>query len=259
MIPKIIHYCWFGNNPKTELVLKCIESWKKYLSDYEIIEWNETNTNLTDNRYVREAYENKKWAFVSDYVRLKVLYDYGGIYLDTDIEMIDSFDSFLGEKAFMGFEDTNVIQTGVIGSEKNNPFIGDLIKYYNMRPFVNDNGKLDQTPNVTFVSECVRDLGLKFDNTYQAFENISIFPKTYFCPKDGKTGLIHLSKNTICIHYFDGSWIDASKKNDLNRIRKYSSNVGSFLGFHVFLIYKLFYYIIHPKKMFRRIVYKEIG
>ena len=111
MIPKIIHYCWFGGNDKLESVMKCIESWKKYLPDYEIMEWNESNFNIKKaNQYVREAYDNKKWAFVTDYVRLIALYENGGIYFDTDVEVFKSFDSLLSEKAFFGFESTIYVQ-----------------------------------------------------------------------------------------------------------------------------------------------------
>ena len=119
MIPKKIHYCWFGGNPLPELAIKCLESWKKYCPDYEIIEWNETNFNLDSCEYVREAYQAKKWAFVSDYARLKVVYDNGGIYLDTDVELIKSLDRLLKNKSFFGTETTGVVATGLgFGAEK---------------------------------------------------------------------------------------------------------------------------------------------
>ena len=123
MIPKIIHYCWFGGNPLPPLALKCIESWKKYCPDYEIKIWDESNFDININKYATEAYEAKKWAFVSDVARLWVLYNYGGIYMDTDLEVIKPLDEFLYHKAFSGFEDEVNIPTGIIASEKNNNWI----------------------------------------------------------------------------------------------------------------------------------------
>ena len=118
MIPKTLHYCWFGNGKKSELVQNCIQSWKKAMPDYTIIEWNESNSDITANKYISEAYSANKWAFVSDYIRLRVLFEYGGIYLDTDVETLKSFDAFLNNEAFTGFESNDSIITAVIGAEK---------------------------------------------------------------------------------------------------------------------------------------------
>ena len=151
-IPKVIHYCWFGKNPLPELAVKCINSWKKYCPDYEIIEWNENNFDLNSVTYVKEAYEAKKWAFITDYVRLFVLYEYGGVYMDTDVELLKPIDSFLTLDAFSGFESSNAVPTGIISSRKNFKFIKELLDYYNDKHFKNDDGtyKLNISLKVKF-------------------------------------------------------------------------------------------------------------
>ena len=147
MIPKIIHYCWFGGNPLPKSAEKCIKSWKKYCPDYEIIEWNESNFDINSNQYVREAYENKKYAFVTDYVRLYAMYNYGGIYMDTDVEVLKPLDCFLDNHAFSGFESSGYIPTGLMASEKEFPLFRELLKYYGNRAFVNPDGSFDTTTN----------------------------------------------------------------------------------------------------------------
>ena len=128
MIPKKIHYCWFGGNPKPKLAEKCIKSWKKYCPDYELVEWNETTFDIDSAPlFVRQAFESKKWAFITDYVRLWAMYNYGGIYMDTDVEVVKPLDRFLSEKAFSGFESSNYVPTGIMASEKDNPVIGELL------------------------------------------------------------------------------------------------------------------------------------
>ena len=143
MIPKIIHYCWFGGNDKSELVERCISSWKKYCPDYKIIEWNENNYNVNKNKYTKYAYERQKWAFVSDYVRLYVIYKYGGIYMDTDVEVVKNLDKFLKYESFSGFESTKYIPTGIMGGEKNSRWIKYLLSYYDNKSFINEDGTLD--------------------------------------------------------------------------------------------------------------------
>ena len=132
MIPKIIHYCWFGGNPLSDLAQKCIDSWKKYCPDYEIKEWNESNFDLNSCDYVREAYQAKKWAFVTDYVRLYAMVTEGGIYMDTDVEVIRPLDSFLSNRAFSGFEDETNIPTGIMACEKGFPLFEELLEEYNI-------------------------------------------------------------------------------------------------------------------------------
>lgn len=137
MIPKIIHYCWFGGQPKPEMVLKCIESWKKYCPDWEIIEWNESNFDVSQHPYMKEAYERKKWAFVSDVARLLLVYNYGGIYLDTDVELHESLNELLIERAFFVFESDVYINTGVgFGCEKEHKSVETMLHYYDKRNFI---------------------------------------------------------------------------------------------------------------------------
>lgn len=212
MIPKKIHYCWFGKKPLPELALKCIESWNKYCPEYEIIEWNEDNFDINSNLYVKQAYESKKWAFVSDYVRLYALYNQGGIYMDTDVEVIKSIDEFLKESAFSGFEAVDRVPTGIMGCEKENEFFGMLLGQYNERSFIKENGLQDLTTNVTTITSYCVEKGLRLDNTEQIIEGFRLYPNDYFCPKDYNTKEMKITKNTYTIHHFDGSWITRGMK-----------------------------------------------
>lgn len=162
MIPKIIHYCWFGGNVKPRCVVKCIDTWKRLLPEYEIKEWNESNFDLKNaNQYVHEAYENKMWAFVTDYARLKVLYEYGGVYFDTDVEVFKNFDELLSNKCFLGFESNDYICTATIGCEAHNAFIRRFMESYEMRKFINLDGTFDtETTNVVAITKLLIENGL---------------------------------------------------------------------------------------------------
>ena len=207
MIPKIIHYVWVGGKPLNEMAKKCIESWKKYCPDYEIKRWDESNFDINQNQYCKEAYENKKWAFVSDYIRVKVLHDEGGIYMDTDVEVLKSLDKFLGHKAFSGFESEKVIPTGIMACEKNNPWIKTMLDYYNDKHFIDSNGKMDLTANVVFMTNLTKkNYNIKLNNTLQDLNDIIIYPKEYFCPKIVYDGKIYMTENTFTIHHFTSSW-----------------------------------------------------
>lgn len=214
MIPKVIHYCWFGGNPLNNLTKKCIESWKKYCPDYEIVEWNENNFDINSNTYVKEAYESKKWAFVTDYVRLYVLYNYGGIYMDTDVELLHNLDNFLVHIAFSGFEDINYIPTGILGAEKDSEWIKYLLSYYDNKHFIKENGELDTTTNVITITNMTKEkYNVRLDNTFQEIDNVlTLYPKDYFCPKDYATEEIKITKNTISIHHFNASWISGNDR-----------------------------------------------
>lgn len=206
MIPKKIHYCWYGGKPLPELAEKCIDSWRKYCPDYEIIRWDETNTDLESNQYVREAYQSKKWAFITDYVRLKVLYDYGGVYMDTDVQLIAPLDEFLSNKGFSGFENENQVPTGIMASEKGNAFIGVLFHDYDDRHFLAEDGKPNLTTNVDVITKLALDRGLVLNNQLQTIDDFTFYPFDYFCPKDFRTLKVHITKNTVAIHHFAGSW-----------------------------------------------------
>lgn len=207
MIPKTIHYCWFGGNSKSNLIEKCIKSWKKYCPDYEIIEWNESNFDINCCDYVKEAYEAQKWAFVSDFARLKIIYDNGGIYLDTDVELIRSLDTFLKYDSFFGFEDSMHIATGLgFGSIKHNPILEVMISdYYNIH-FLNPDGTYNTTPCPQTNTLSLTQIGLKRDNTLQIINNNAFFPSDFFNPIDYRTMKKKLTKNTVSIHWFNASW-----------------------------------------------------
>lgn len=214
MIPKIIHYCWFGNNELPEDIQFFIKTWKKYCPDYEIKEWNENNFDVNQNLYCKEAYEAKKWAFVSDYVRLKVLYDYGGIYMDTDVEVCKSFDDLLEYNAWSGFESDSKIPTGTMAASKNNTWIKYLLTYYDNKSFRKENNKYDLTTNVETITRMTKEkYNIKLNNTFQVFgDNNLIFPFDYFCAKDLMDGKIKRTNNTYTIHHFKGSWVSYSGK-----------------------------------------------
>lgn len=216
MIPKVIHYCWFGRNPLPPLAIKCIESWKKYLPDYEIKEWNEDNFDLSLYPYVKEAYESRKFAFVTDVVRLYALYHEGGIYMDTDVEVLKTLDPFLHHHAFSGFENDRNIPTGIMASEKGGKWAKDNLEYYNDRHFIKEDGTMDLTTNVVTITNYMLPFGLRQDNTYQDFPNlITFYPKDYFCPIEHEGHLLKMTENTVCIHHFAGSWL--SGKNLLKK------------------------------------------
>ncbi len=223
MIPKIIHYCWFGRGQKPELAVKCIESWKKYLPDYELKEWNEDNFDITQNQYVREAYENLKFAFVTDYVRLYAIYHEGGVYMDTDVEVLGSYDKFLHHHAFSGFETDGNVPTGMMAAEKGSVWAKELLDQYDDRKFVQEDGSFDMTTNTTVITNYMLNKGLVLNNKYQDFPNLcTMYPADYFCPKDHRTGKIRCTKNTVCIHHFAGSWLQHKWYKDLRHSLKLS-------------------------------------
>ncbi len=206
MIPKIIHYCWMSGEPFPELIRDCIDSWKAKLPDYKIIEWNSQNFDYNIIPYTKEAMEKKKYAFVSDYVRLYALYKYGGIYLDSDIKVLKSFDSLLNDKAFTGFESKERIGVWLLASEKQNPFFKELLNCYHNRHFITFEGKLDLTPNPVILSPVFEKYGIEFNNQFQKKDLITVYPKEYFCPLDGVTGIVNITNNSYAMHLFNGAW-----------------------------------------------------
>lgn len=218
MIPKVIHYCWFGRGQMPKLALKCIESWKKYCPDYEIKEWNEDNFDLDMYPYVREAYDARKFAFVTDVVRLYALYHEGGIYMDTDVEVIKPLDSLLQYDAVSGFESPTQIPTGLMASRDGHPLFKELLDEYNGIHFHRPDGTLDTTTNVTRISNTCLKYGLRLDNTLQTVCGFTLLPKDYLCPKSYKTGELELTANTLCIHHFSGSWVQNNKAKRVKRM-----------------------------------------
>lgn len=224
MIPKIIHYCWFGRGKMPALARKCIRSWKKYCPDYEIKEWNEDNFNLNSYPYVREAYDNRKFAFVTDVVRLYALYTEGGIYMDTDVEVVKSLDSFLRHTGFSGFENDTDVPTGIMACEKGAKWAKDNLDHYIGIHFIQPDGSFNLTTNVVTITTYMVEHGLKRNNTFQDFPGFfTIYPKTVFCPLnvDGKKSVF--SDDTVTIHHFAGSWLpwDAKLQNKHPAIYKW--------------------------------------
>ena len=223
-IPKKIHYCWFGGNPLPELAQKCMASWKKYCPDYEIIEWNESNFDINCCDYVKEAYEAKRWAFVSDVARLYALVNYGGIYMDTDVEVLKPLDDILQYDAVSGFEAEDRIPTGLMACRVGQVLFKELLDDYENAHFIRKDGTYDTTTNVTRITNTCLKYGLKLDNTLQTVNGFTLFPSDYFCPKDSETKELHLTDNSMTIHHFDGSWVTEEQKLQKvlkERYRKY--------------------------------------
>lgn len=230
-IPKKIHYCWFGRGQMPDKAKECITSWKKYCPNYEIVEWNEDNFDINENQYVKEAYENRKYAFVTDYVRLYALYNYGGIYMDTDVEVVKELDHFLIHQAFSGFESNYFVPTGIMGAQKNNLWIKDLLDEYQNLSFYKENGELDLTTNVIRITKLTTEkYNLNLNGMFQDLKEVVFYPSDYFCPKSWETGIIKLTENTHAIHHFSGSWqTDQVKKENQKRlqmIEKYGEEIG---------------------------------
>ena len=221
MIPKIIHYCWFGGNPLPKLAQKCIESWKKYCPDYEIKRWDETNFDLNYNDYVREAYDAKKWAFVTDVVRLYALVNEGGIYMDTDVEVLKPIDEFLKYEAFSGFETEKDIPTGIMACERGQRLFIEFLNDYSFAHFLKPDGTYDYTTNVIRITNMCLKYGFVPNNQQQTVHGFTLFPKNYFCPKDCSTQITALTADTYTIHHFDGSWMSEEQRLRAELNRKY--------------------------------------
>ena len=215
-IPKVIHYCWFGKGKMPSLSEKCIESWKKYCPEYKIVCHNEENFDITQNRYAREAYEAGKWAFVSDYVRLKVLYEEGGIYLDTDVELIKPLDALIEKNGYMGFDDNGLVSTGLgFACEKGNSLVGALLSDYNDISFVLPDGSYDLLPCPDRNTKTMQKLGLDINIQDQIFMGLRILPEDYLCPMKYYTGRKKITQNTYSIHHFCASWTSPRSKRTL--------------------------------------------
>lgn len=211
MIPKLIHYCWFGGNPLHKEAIKCINSWKKYFPDYEIVEWNENNFDYSQCLYAQEAYKAKKWAFVSDYARFKILYEKGGLYFDTDVEVIRSLEIIISNGAFMGFEDDikKLVNPGLgLGVEKGNEIYKEILNFYEGLHFDSNAENNKILTVVDYATEILRRNGLSDREGIQQVKGIKIYPKEYFNPMDMSTGKIHCTKQTRTIHHYSASWVD---------------------------------------------------
>ena len=214
-IPKIIHYCWFGGNPLPELAQKCIASWKKFLPDYEIKEWNESNYDVRKIPYIAQAYDAKKYAFVSDYARFDILYQYGGVYFDTDVEVIKDLRPIIEKGAFIGVEKGSrfLLNAGLgIASPAASEIYREILDSYKSEQFAKEDGSLNLKTVVERVSEIFAKNGFFESDNMQYVADTFIYPSEYFCPKDNRTGELSITSNTYTIHHYDGSWTISLRK-----------------------------------------------
>lgn len=217
-----IHYCWFGNSPKNSKIISCIQSWKRFHPEAEIIEWNENNLDLSICNYVREAYSKKKYAFVSDYYRYYVLYHFGGIYLDTDVELIKSLNDL--PEAFVGFETGGrYVASGLIrAAPKNDKICKELLESFHSDSFILPSGNLNLETVCLRETRILCKYGLVPNNKFQIIRNTYIYPSDFFCPFDNSSNELILTSNTYSIHHYLGSWLDESQRAKilLNRDKK---------------------------------------
>ena len=209
-IPKIIHYCWFGDNEFTELNKKCIDTWKKFCPDYEFMLWDNDNIDLSSCKYAQQAYEKKHWAFVSDFARFQAINKYGGIYLDVDVELIKSLDDFLGNDCFLSFKDYRSnfgITSGIFGATKKHPYINTIYESYLNRTYIKEDDSVDITPIAKVMYDECAKLGLQLEDKLQEIEGIKVYPCEYLCPhiEDNKSFIV--TDKTHSLHYFNTSWL----------------------------------------------------
>ncbi|MEE3458421.1 MAG: glycosyltransferase [Candidatus Faecousia sp.] len=224
LIPKILHFCWFGGNEKPEIVQKCIRSWHSVLPEYQIIEWNEDNFDVRQIPYTAKAYDQKKYAFVSDYARLKILQEYGGIYVDTDVEVIRPLDSFLSEQMFCGFESRENVAPGLIlGCVPNHPLLPTLMRFYLEHGFVDSYGVINTYSTVLNMTDVLRQIGLQPDSgSPQSLSDVTVYPKITFCPDEEARKRGVYTDETYTVHHYCGSWL---RPADSSRVKRLSKNV----------------------------------
>jgi len=214
VIPKKIHYCWFGGAPLPDKYKKWMESWKRFCPDYEIIRWDESNYDIKKNAYMYEAYQCKKWGFVPDYARLDIVYENGGIYLDTDVELVANLDDLLYQEAWFGFEQEKFVNLGLgFGAEKGCSIIGEMRNFYENRHFINKDGEPDLTASPTYQTSLLTKKGLYLNGEYQRLGDVAIYPEKMFCGKCPHTRRIRLTTYTRSIHHFEASWTDDNFRN----------------------------------------------
>ncbi len=220
MIPKIIHFCWLSGEPYPETIKNCLKSWEKKLPGYEIILWDTKRFDIDSVQWVKEAFSVKKYAFAADYIRFYALYNYGGIYLDSDVEVLRSFDKLLENKCFFGFEYTAMPEAAVIGCEKGLDWCKKALSFYEKKNFINQNGSYNQiiAPLVfKYAFESKYKISLIDENKIISKNGIKIFPFDYFSPKNGFTGKILKTKNTYTIHHFNSAWLKKGVKTSLKK------------------------------------------
>jgi len=213
-IPKILHFCWFSEEEYPALVKKCMESWVRNCPDFKIVKWNLENFDVNMARYSSEAYSAGKFTFLSDFVRLYALYEFGGVYADSDVEILKPLDRFLSHGGFIGFESLDALNPAFWGCEPKHPIVGKLLEVYSSRAFLLEDGSLDLTPMPAYITPIISDtFGLKRDGSYQVLDgDFHVYPQDYFSPKDLQTGKVRLTPNSYAVHHFAGSWLPSEAK-----------------------------------------------
>ena len=211
-IPHIIHYCWFGPKQFSELEKRCLESWKRYMPDYELRFWNENTFDIKKSEFAKQAYEMRKYAFVSDYVRVKVLRDYGGVYFDTDFELFQSINEFVKNGNFLGFETRSHIGTAIMAFQPHHYVMSRFLDYYDNHTFLDNKGRADVTANVSILTDILIPMGLRNDNTRQMLGDINIYPREFFYPKRITESTFKMSNETVGCHRCSNSWMTESQK-----------------------------------------------
>lgn len=220
-VPKIIHYCWFGNKEMDKQSKEFIQEWKQKLPEYEFMLWTEENSDLNSNKFVRKAYNNKQWSFVSDFIRMSVLYEYGGVYLDTDVQLVKQFDNELMNSSFLGFETNECLGTGTIGVGPKNKIIEKMLNYYSSEDAYDKDGNIKKIPNTHILTTIAEKEGLKLNGKKQILnDTIKIYPIEYFSAKDSISRNIIQTCNTYCIHHYNGSWFDETQNSKSRRFIK---------------------------------------
>lgn len=244
MIEKKIHYCWFGGKPLPPLAEKCIESWKKFMPGWEIVRWDESNFDVNAITYTKEAYEAKKYAFVSDYARFEILYKEGGLYFDTDVEIIKDLSPIVEKGAFYGLEGPALVNAGLgMGCEKGNAFAKEVLDSYQNDHFILADGKINLNTVVTRVSNLLKAYGMTDKDEIQTVKDFTVYPIRYFCPKDTKSAIITITDDTYTIHHYDGSWTtDAQKLFEKRRAKLYKklpSSIAKLLSVFPFCAWQI--------------------
>ena len=253
MIPKIIHFCWLSGDKYPKLIQQCIATWKTKLPDYEFMLWDTKKFDLESTLWTKQAFESKKYAFAADYIRLYVVYKYGGIYLDTDVEIVKNFDDLLHLPYFIGLEQNDIIEAAVFGAEKETDWLADCMRYYDNRPFIKDDGSPDLLilpkimegqieQNKKLVSMGKSDLQ-NLNKLIQDKTKLLLFPSEFFSAKNHETQKVSKSRDTYSIHHFNNSWIPKRMKLRLNLKRKLLKILGinltdTIIGYSGFRVFK---------------------
>lgn len=222
IIPKTIHYCWFGGAPVPPDFLEYMKSWKKYCPDYEIVRWDETNYDITRSAYMKQAYDAKKWAFVSDYARLDIIYEYGGIYLDTDVELVKNLDDLLENELYCGFEQNHYINFGLgYGAVKGHPILQGLLSRYQGMQFMNQDGSYNLKSCAVYQLQEMMKFGFAVRNTYQNRNHVSVYPSECFAPINLRGTKSFITPNTYSIHHYSSTWWDKEVQENMERQKRY--------------------------------------